>query len=192
MFEVPGISDKTSDLLSYRFTHDDLELGAELSLDQDDPALRDIDQWNVAARYNYSRGHVSAGYINSRTSASNDGELIDENKSDTTAVFIDLDIGETGNLFLGAMLATQELNGVDGEDIDSYHIGYAGRNGDSGYFIYFDQLDYQQSDDADFWTLSIAYHLSSRTRVYFETEFKNSDADNSDYNRQILGFRHDF
>jgi len=192
IFEVPGISDKTSDLLSYRYTHDDLELGAELSLDQDDIAGKDIDQWNVAARYKFGRGHLSAGYINSETSSSSDEGSIDKNESDATTVFIDLDIGETGNLYLGAMFATQELNGVDGEDVDSYHVGYSGSKGKIGYFISFDQLDFQDSDDADFWTLAFAYHISTRTRIYIETEFKDSDADNSDRNRQIIGLRHDF
>lgn len=191
MFEVPGISDKTSDMLSYRYSGDELQLGVEISMDQDDLEGNDIDEWNVTARYGHDFGYLNAGYITAETSTFNDEGLIEASESDTAALFAEFFIGE-GSLYLGGMFATQEQNGIDGEDVDSYHIGYSNRKDDLGYFVTYDQLDYETSDDVDIWTVALHFFISARTRIYLEAEFQDSQAEDSDSNSQVIGIRHDF
>ena len=62
MYEVGNFSDKTSDTLVYRNTWGDFEFGTAFELNQDDPALEDLDSFSIAGRYNFGRGRVSLAY----------------------------------------------------------------------------------------------------------------------------------
>ena len=201
MYEVGSFSDKVSDSLVYRNSFGDLEFGAALELDQSETA-EDVDSFSLAARYNFGAGRVSLAYWD-QTVGAEDGS---ESDNDVFAAFVDFNVGESGNIYLGWMGASEDVGdiidtddglsiNIDEPDVDSYHIGYGGRSGDVSYFFSYDGIDYDDDAagaDRDIFTLGGAYYLSSRTRIYFEAEFSDSDAEDADRNRQVVGIRHDF
>ena len=206
MYEVGNFSDKTSDSLVYRNSFGDLEFGAAFEFNQDDAANEDLDSFSLAGRYNFGAGRVSLAYWDQDVS-SDDGSTTE---NDVFAAFVDFNIGESGNIYLGWMGAATDVGdtfdtddgidiSIDDRDVDSYHIGYGGRSGDVSYFISYDGIDYDNDNgttrgttDRDIITIGGAYYLSSRTRIYFEAEFLDSDAEDADRNRQVVGLRHDF
>ena len=195
MYEVGSFSDKTSDSLVYRNSFGDLELGLALELDQDDDANEDLDSFSIAGRYNFGAGRVSLAYWDRDWSGTDDNGAVSTREDDVVAAFVDFNVGESGNIYLGWMSASADPDVGDEDEVDSYHIGYGGRSGDVSYFFSYDGIDYDDDAagaDRDIFTLGGAYYLSSRTRIYFEAEFSDSDADDADRNRQVVGIRHDF
>lgn len=206
MFEVGNFSDKTSDTLVYTNSFGDLEFGAAFEFNQDDAANEDLDSFSIAGRYNFGAGRVSLAYWDQDSSSTDDDGNVSTSENDVFAAFIDFNVGESGNIYLGWMGAAADVgdtfdtdNGIDinidERDVDSYHLGYSGRSGDVGYFLSYDGIDYDDETagaDRDIFTVGGAYYLSGRTRIYFEAEFVDSDAEDSDRNRQVVGVRHDF
>ena len=203
MYAVGDFSDKTSDLLQYSNTWGNFEFGTAFEFDQSDAANEDLDSWSIAGRYNFGMGRVSAGYWIQDASTGGGDDPVVSSDNDVFAAFVDFNVGSNGNVYLGWMGASDDIDtdadiddNFEDRDVDSYHLGYGGRSGDHGYFISWDSLDFggDGEDDTDFFTLGYAYYLSARTRIYFEAEWRDTDsqAEAGDRNRQVLGIRHDF
>ena len=187
---------RTDNVIQYAGNFGPVGLGAQVNIDNNNPADDDIDRWSVAASYTIGPVIIAAAYDSEQIGVDSNGDgNVDSQATGDTRDRIGIAASFSADNYtvnLGYQTLEQDDAGID----RSFWTVNAGYNlGDSNrlFVQYWDGSTDGTDDsvDGDGVVLGFYHSISARTRLYFEGT--NTDTvDGREADIYLFGIRHDF